>query len=204
MKRAIIAGFLAVLPLSVQSQPALNPEVIKDPVQRAEAWSRLLRAEREEHKREFPPPQCLKPDSTPEPCESRKATGQQWPRASSAPPKPSPPVQPLTPHNSLWLPPPEYDKPFKGKLTEIRVTPEIMRAICPKSQFPVTLACAYPPVHDTQCVIIMLEDKHLEAAGWTAEYVRRHEIGHCNGFPSDHRGARPLILSEREAQPNRP
>jgi len=59
MKRAIIASFLAVLPLSVQAQPALNPEAIKDPVQRAEAWSRLLRAEREEHKREFPPPPVL-------------------------------------------------------------------------------------------------------------------------------------------------
>jgi hypothetical protein len=47
MKRAILASFLAVLPLSVQAQPALNPEAIKDPVQRAEAWSRLLRAERE-------------------------------------------------------------------------------------------------------------------------------------------------------------
>jgi hypothetical protein len=189
MKRAIFAGFLAVLPLSMQAQPALNPEATKDPVQRAEAWSRLLRAEREERERKFPPPQCLKPDGMPEPCESRHPT---TPAPTTQAPMPR-----LTPRNSAWIPPVEYDKPFKGKLTEIRVTPEIMRAICPKTTFPVTLGCSYPPVHDNQCVIIMLEDKHLEAAGWSAGYVRRHEIGHCNGFPADHRGARPLALSER-------
>jgi hypothetical protein len=43
----------------------------------------------------------------------------------------------------------------------------------------------------------MLGDELIKAAEWTAEIVRRHEIGHCNGFPSDHRGARPLTPSER-------
>jgi hypothetical protein len=158
MKRAIFAGFLAVLPLSAEAQ------VIT----------------------------CLKPNGMPEPCESRQPARPTTPAPTTQAPKPT-----LTPRNSAWIPPVEYDKPFKGKLTEIRVTPEIMRAICPKTTFPVTLGCSYPPVHDNQCVIIMLEDKHLEAAGWSAGYVRRHEIGHCNGFPADHRGARPLALSER-------
>src|SRR5205085_10400186 len=97
----------------------------------------------------------------------------------------------------LILPPPEYDKPFTGKLTEIRVPPETMRAICPKTIFPLTLACAYPTRDQSECLIIMLSDEMLKAAGWAPEIVRRHEVGHCNGFPADHRGARPLALSQR-------
>jgi hypothetical protein len=153
MKRTILAGLLAVFPLSAAA------EVI-----------------------------CLKTDGkTPEPCESRQPYGRIPP---AAPPKQNSPGWAV-------LPPPEYDKPFTGKLTEIRVPPETMRAICLKTIFPLTLACAYPTTDQSECLIIMLSDEMLKAAGWTPEIVRRNEIGHCNGFPADHRGARPLTLSQR-------
>ena len=153
MKCTILAGLLAMLPLSSAA------EVI-----------------------------CLKADGkTPEPCESRQPYGRISP---AAPPKQNTPG---------WgvLPPPEYDKPFPGKLTEIRVPPETMRAICPKTIFPLTLACAYPTRDQSECLIIMLSDELIKAAGWTPEIVRRHEVGHCNGFPADHRGARPLALTQQ-------
>jgi hypothetical protein len=153
MKRAILAGLLAVLPLSAGAEVT-----------------------------------CLKADGkAPEPCESRQPYGRIPP---AAPPKQNTPGWAI-------LPPPEYDKPFTGKLTEIRVPPETMRAICPKTIFPLTLACAYPTRDQSECLIIMLSDELIKAAGWTPEIVRRHEVGHCNGFPADHRGARPLALSQR-------
>ena len=182
MKRTILAGLL-VLPLSAQAQPWLT----NDAVERAEAWSRLLKTEREE--RERAEVQCLKPDGTPEPCESRQPKRQTSPAPVPLPRQDTP--------GWAVLPPPEYDKPFTGKLTEIRVPPETMRAICPKTIFPLTLACAYPTRDQSECLIIMLSDELIKAAGWTPEIVRRHEVGHCNGFPADHRGARPLALSQR-------
>jgi hypothetical protein len=120
---------------------------------------------------------CLKVDGkTPEPCESRQVK-----------PAPMPAAKTLA-----VLPPPEYDKPFAGKLTEIRVGPAIMRSICPKTIYPVTLGCAYSTSDKSECVIVLVSDELIRAAGWTSEIVRRHEIGHCNGFPADHRGARPV------------
>jgi len=130
---------------------------------------------------------CLKADGkTPEPCESRQPYGRIPP---AAPPKQNSPGWAV-------LPPPEYDKPFPGKLQEIRVPPETMRAICPKTALPLTLACTYPTHDQRECLIIMVSDEIIRAAGWSPEIVRRHEVGHCNGFPSDHRGMRPLTLSQ--------
>jgi hypothetical protein len=124
---------------------------------------------------------CLKVDGqTPEPCELRQ---QKQPTLSN-------PAAPLK--HWLVLPPAEYDRLFTGKLQEIRVPPETMRAICPKTPMPLTLACAYPTRDQSECLIIMVSDEIIRAAGWDPKIVRRHEIGHCNGFPADHRGMRPV------------
>jgi hypothetical protein len=40
------------------------------------------------------------------------------------------------------------------------------------------------------CLIVVLEDKDLIAAGFNPEHVLRHEIGHCNGWGGDHAGHR--------------
>jgi len=131
LRRTILAGLLA-LPLSAQAQPAFYSETAQNPVERAETLSRALKAEREG--REWAKVICLKNDGkTPEPCEARQ---QMQPRLSN----------PAAPAMQRWLilPPPEYDRPYTGKLQEIRVPPETMRAICPKTPLPLTLACTYP------------------------------------------------------------
>src|SRR5262245_10713988 len=90
--------------------------------------------------------------------------------------------------NSAALPPVEYDQPCKGRLGVITVGPEFMNRICPRTSFPVTLGCAF--VGKDECWIVLAEDATIESYGWTTEIVKRHEIGHCNGWPGDHRGAR--------------
>src|SRR5438067_711306 len=176
LRRTILAGLLA-LPLSAQAQPAFYSETAQNPVERAETLSRALKAEREE--RERAEVQCLKPNGQPEPCESRQI---KQPSLSN----------PAAPAMQGWLilPPPEYDKPFTGKLTEIRVPPETMRAICPKTIFPLTLACAYPTRDRSECVLIMLSDELIKSHGWDPNVIRMHEQSHCGGCPRDHPGIR--------------
>jgi hypothetical protein len=169
MNRTILVGLLAIFPLSAAAQsPAVRQM----------------------------PPVCLKADGkTPESCQLRqcRALG-----INCYEPEARQQGSPL-PHNApgaqqkvyAVLPPAEYDKPFGGKLTEIRVGPGIMRAMCPKTQYDPTLACAYTTSDRSECVVIMVSDELIRARGWTPEIVRRHEVGHCNGFPADHRGARP-------------
>src|SRR5262249_21587894 len=113
LRRTILAGLLA-LPLAAQAQPAFYPEAAQNPVERAESLSRALKAEREE--RERAEVQCLKPNGQPEPCESRQP---KQPSLSN----PAAPAQ-----HWLILPPAEYDRPYTGKLQEVRVPPETMRA----------------------------------------------------------------------------
>jgi hypothetical protein len=43
------------------------------------------------------------------------------------------PRRPLTPYNSNWVPPPEYDVPYLGHLTIVRVAAHDMPFICPKN-----------------------------------------------------------------------
>ena len=88
------------------------------------------------------------------------------------------------------LPPVEYDKPYQGELTMLRVKDQdAVRKYCPSVPFAgAALACAYPG--GEECLVVMVSDRIIELAGWTTDIVRRHEIGHCNGWPKDHRGAR--------------
>jgi len=89
------------------------------------------------------------------------------------------------------LPPVEYDHPYNGKLTVAIVNKEQMARLCPKL-YPITLSCAYPYETMSMCQIVMITDDIIAAAGWTPKIVLRHELGHCNGWPNDHRGARVL------------
>jgi hypothetical protein len=169
MNRTIFAGLLAIFPLSAAAQ---SPAV----------WQM--------------PPVCLKADGkTPESCQLRqcRALGINCYEPEARQQGSSLPHNAPSAQRKVYavLPPAEYDKPFGGKLTEIRVGPGIMRAMCPKTQYDPTLACAYTTSDRSECVVIMVSDDLIRARGWTPEIVRRHEVGHCNGFPADHRGARP-------------
>jgi hypothetical protein len=97
---------------------------------------------------------------------------------------------PLTPHNSKWLPPLEYDRPYLGKLTIVRVNGHDMPYICPKTLFPVTLACAWRLKDGAECQVVIATDDVLAAAGWTYLQVWRHERGHCLNWPAHHPGQR--------------
>jgi hypothetical protein len=94
------------------------------------------------------------------------------------------------------LPPTQYDRLFQGTVTVQRGDQAFMEMYCPKSTLPLTLGCARRGLNadgtysNLSCRIIIADDDPLEAAGHDWLTVLRHEIGHCNGWPGDHKGAR--------------
>jgi hypothetical protein len=115
------------------------------------------------------PVKCLKPDGTEEPC--------------------NPPPMFVLKRLPL-LPPVEYDRPYIGDL-QVRQVPESEVAkMCPPTSLPNKLGCSYPAPERGYCRIIMATDDEIYAAGLTPEVVWRHELGHCNGWGKDHKGAR--------------
>jgi hypothetical protein len=49
-----------------------------------------------------------------------------------------------------------------------------------------SIGCSVRP-EPGQCVVYLAE----RSPGYSLEITRRHERGHCNGWPADHLGARP-------------
>jgi len=103
-----------------------------------------------------------------------------------------PPVPPR-PTAKFILPPVEYDRVYDGDLT-IKIVPDMisLQAACASNK-PVPglmLACAW---HDAKsCVIYMVEDRIMREHSWNTGLLLRHEIAHCNGWPSDHPGERAV------------
>ena len=88
------------------------------------------------------------------------------------------------------LPPPEFDKPYGGELIVISgQTQERMKQLCPPAAFPWYLGCAYPTTVG-KCLIVMAREEDINRAGFDIRTVMRHELGHCNGWPGNHPGAR--------------
>jgi len=100
------------------------------------------------------------------------------------------------------LPPLEYDHPFAGRLFVMVGSGQMwMRDLC-KQEWPIWLfGCAVVSKNDpwarvlepdgkADCIVIQATEAFIEARGSTLNLVMRHEIGHCNGWPGDHRGAR--------------
>lgn len=75
-----------------------------------------------------------------------------------------------------YLPPREYDHPYYGKLDVQIVTASRARELCPR--FGVACVVEQSP---SLCIIVV----NGEYARWLARIVR-HEVGHCNGWPSTH------------------
>lgn len=90
---------------------------------------------------------------------------------------------------AAWNPPAEYDHPFPGELIEYRVNPGEVARRCSnwlnqKNIFKRFVGyasskrgCAFP--RGDKCWIVYID---RPAYGTTPEAVRRHEIGHCNGW----------------------
>src|SRR5262249_38407791 len=92
------------------------------------------------------------------------------------------------------LPPVEYDHPFKGEVLIIdELSQQVMKDNCtgPHGWRPgyATLGCTFQNGIDGRCVI-MLAERDLIEDYTTREAAIRHEIGHCNGWGADHKGAR--------------
>ena len=78
------------------------------------------------------------------------------------------------------LPPPKYDVPYTGKLT--LVISDDVASNC----FESTIACAYRG-QSSSCRIIMAPNELIISKGFDPLDIFRHEQGHCNGWPPDHR-----------------
>ncbi len=95
-----------------------------------------------------------------------------------------------------FLPPVEYDHPYKKPLTIARGNEATMKAICPiVPLFPTPLGCSIRYTiagKDHSCHIYIAEDEILKQTGWPYELVLRHEIGHCNSWPANHPGMRKI------------
>jgi len=91
-----------------------------------------------------------------------------------------------------FLPPEEFDRPFDGRviIQEARDSDEV-RKLCPKMAFMIRpLGCSYRIQGTYYCGIVKVPDEQIRDAGHDPAIFMRHEHGHCNGWPADHRGAR--------------
>jgi hypothetical protein len=83
-------------------------------------------------------------------------------------------------------PPPQYAGPYRGKLTVVVLPQAEATARC-RAMGAASLtvrACAWR--RPGQCIVVLPRiagdiTPAIQAA------VRRHELGHCNGWPNDHR-----------------
>jgi hypothetical protein len=89
------------------------------------------------------------------------------------------------------LPPIEYDQPYTGQLVILRGDKARMAGLCPKTPFPITLGCVVKVQEGRGCIIVVANDDILKNTPWNYEMVLRHENGHCQNWPGDHRGSRP-------------
>jgi hypothetical protein len=88
------------------------------------------------------------------------------------------------------IPPKQYDHPYKGNLVvHVVGSQQEVRRLCPGSAFSWigALGCAH--LGKYWCVVVMAPDDVITKAGFPPELIKRHEIAHCNGWPSNHRGA---------------
>jgi hypothetical protein len=91
------------------------------------------------------------------------------------------------------FPPAQYDKPFPGRVIENRaIDMEDMAGLCaPHPQAGRLLGCSIRYMEGLTgtprvCFIYIAPDWHLAKSGVIASQIRRHEIGHCNGWPQSH------------------
>src|SRR5262249_33665765 len=92
---------------------------------------------------------------------------------------------PEPPPRSADLPPEEFDHPYKGKLTIMRLPLKDVRLRCANAitvmPGPV-LACARVSADGSDCTIFLPSDDVIRASGKIPDEVLRHERGHCNGW----------------------
>jgi hypothetical protein len=116
---------------------------------------------------------------------------------------------------SATLPPAKYDVPYTG-LLKIWISPlPVIEYFCRGASH---TACAFPLSGSNECRFLILqpiaEGKRYDTLtldGKAATNVKgnlaltlRHELGHCNGWPTNHPDARKIPLDESVAMPTLP
>jgi len=95
----------------------------------------------------------------------------------------------VPPPNNNILPPAEYDHEYKGLLA-IEEVPDI-ETLLRTCRLPQRWALGCAMYSATSCHVYLVPEAVMKQYGWWREVMLRHEIGHCNGWPNDHPGARP-------------
>jgi hypothetical protein len=95
------------------------------------------------------------------------------------------------PYRGNVLPPVEYDQYYQGQQVIIRGDKARMDGLCPKTPLPITLGCAIKVQEARGCIVVIANDDILKDTPWNYEMVLRHENGHCQNWPGDHKGSRP-------------
>jgi hypothetical protein len=119
-----------------------------------------------------------------------------------APPRPTVVPQPTPtvgvvggrggPQKLKFIPPEEFDRPYTaGPIVMIEAKDQAhVKQLCPdfKFEWGPALACTY--MQGATCRITLAAYPVITAAGYDPALVLRHEMGHCNGWGADHKGAR--------------
>jgi hypothetical protein len=93
------------------------------------------------------------------------------------------------------IPPKEYDYPFRGAgtMTIIKAaSQDEVRERCAGAVFPRVGAFGCSQTLSWGCRIVVAPEADMKVVGLTMEITLRHEIAHCNGWPSNHRDALPV------------
>jgi len=92
------------------------------------------------------------------------------------------------------LPPEEFDHPYDGRIViQMARDQAEVRELCKGMVFHgPALGCARGRRDFKICYIAKVSDDEIRAAGYDPEHFMRHEIGHCNGWPPSHVGARSI------------
>ncbi len=85
-------------------------------------------------------------------------------------------------------PPAQYDHPYRGHVVEQRLSRLQIIATCHGP----AESCSW--VDKGVCHIAFPQD---EKDTRLIAYIRQHEIGHCNGWPSHHPNARRMVRPRR-------
>ena len=82
------------------------------------------------------------------------------------------------------LPPARYDRAYTGELKTINADIADVHKLCGSPYGLRVFACAKPDIGKCTIVLPRVEDGGVTKQ--QRERLRRHEIGHCNGWPADH------------------
>jgi hypothetical protein len=106
-------------------------------------------------------------------------------------------------HYQGWFPPVEYDQPYTGKLTIRRLeTQEEIAKLCTNSK--AKIACTLSAKDRSFCHIFIANDDVIKKGKTSYIFVLRHELGHCNGWSSDHKDARTVWIDTITIGPTLP